>query len=37
MFALPAPLGRLADRTPLRIVGVDPVGIDWRVLARIER
>jgi diaminohydroxyphosphoribosylaminopyrimidine deaminase/5-amino-6-(5-phosphoribosylamino)uracil reductase len=37
MFALPAPLDRLADRTPLRIVGVDPVGIDWRVLARIER
>ena len=37
MFALPAPLDRLADRTPLRIVGVDPVGADWRVLARIER
>ena len=37
MFALPAPLDRLADRTPLRIVGVDPVGTDWRVLARIER
>ncbi len=37
MFALPAPLDRLADRTPLRIVGVDPVGSDWRVLARIER
>jgi diaminohydroxyphosphoribosylaminopyrimidine deaminase/5-amino-6-(5-phosphoribosylamino)uracil reductase len=37
MFALPAPLERLADRTPLRIVGVDPVGSAWRVLARIER
>ncbi len=31
MFALPAPLARLADRTPLRIVGVDPVGADWRI------
>jgi diaminohydroxyphosphoribosylaminopyrimidine deaminase/5-amino-6-(5-phosphoribosylamino)uracil reductase len=37
MFALPAPLERLADRTPLRIVGVDPVGTDWRILARIAR
>jgi len=37
MFALPAPLERLADRTPLNIVGVDPVGADWRILARIER
>jgi diaminohydroxyphosphoribosylaminopyrimidine deaminase/5-amino-6-(5-phosphoribosylamino)uracil reductase len=37
MFALPAPLERLADRTPLRIVGVERVGTDWRVLARIER
>jgi hypothetical protein len=37
MFALPAPLERLADRTSLRIVGVEPVGADWRILARIER
>ncbi|HEX4524992.1 MAG TPA: bifunctional diaminohydroxyphosphoribosylaminopyrimidine deaminase/5-amino-6-(5-phosphoribosylamino)uracil reductase RibD [Casimicrobiaceae bacterium] len=37
MFALPAPLDRLDDRTPLRIAGIDPVGTDWRVLARIER
>ncbi|MEP6998599.1 MAG: bifunctional diaminohydroxyphosphoribosylaminopyrimidine deaminase/5-amino-6-(5-phosphoribosylamino)uracil reductase RibD [Betaproteobacteria bacterium] len=37
MFALPAPLTRLADRTPLRIVAIDPVGADWRILARIER
>jgi diaminohydroxyphosphoribosylaminopyrimidine deaminase/5-amino-6-(5-phosphoribosylamino)uracil reductase len=37
MFALPAPLERLTDRTPLRIVGVDPVGTDWRILARVER
>ncbi len=37
MFALPAPLERLADRTPLRIIGVDPVGADWRILARIVR
>ena len=36
MFALPAPLERLSDRTPLRIIGVDPVGTDWRILARIE-
>jgi diaminohydroxyphosphoribosylaminopyrimidine deaminase/5-amino-6-(5-phosphoribosylamino)uracil reductase len=37
MFALPAPLERLADRTPLRIVGVDPIGTDWRILARVVR
>lgn len=37
MFALPAPLMRLADRTPLNIVGVDPVGADWRILARVAR
>ena len=37
MFVLPAPLERLADRTPLRIAGVDAVGADWRILARIER
>ena len=37
MFALPAPLSRLSDRTPLRLVGVDPVGADWRIRARIER
>jgi diaminohydroxyphosphoribosylaminopyrimidine deaminase/5-amino-6-(5-phosphoribosylamino)uracil reductase len=37
MFALPAPLERLTDRTPLRIAGVDRIGPDWRILARIER
>lgn len=37
MFALPAPLELLADRTPLSIVGVDPVGADWRILARVAR
>jgi diaminohydroxyphosphoribosylaminopyrimidine deaminase/5-amino-6-(5-phosphoribosylamino)uracil reductase len=37
MFSLPAPLARLADRIPLRIVAVDPVGSDWRFLARIVR
>jgi diaminohydroxyphosphoribosylaminopyrimidine deaminase / 5-amino-6-(5-phosphoribosylamino)uracil reductase len=37
MFALPAPIARLSDRAPLRIVGVDPVGADWRIRARIER
>jgi diaminohydroxyphosphoribosylaminopyrimidine deaminase / 5-amino-6-(5-phosphoribosylamino)uracil reductase len=37
MFALPASLERLSDRTPLRIAGVDRIGTDWRVLARIER
>lgn len=37
MFVLPAPITRLSDRTPLRLVGVDPVGADWRIRARIER
>ncbi|HEY2863828.1 MAG TPA: bifunctional diaminohydroxyphosphoribosylaminopyrimidine deaminase/5-amino-6-(5-phosphoribosylamino)uracil reductase RibD [Casimicrobiaceae bacterium] len=37
MFALPAPLSSLAERKPLRILSVDPVGTDWRVIARIER
>jgi len=37
MFELPVPLKRLADRTPLRITGVDPVGEDWRVLARVAQ
>jgi len=37
MFELPAPLARLADRTPLRIASVDPVGEDWRVVARIAQ
>lgn len=37
MFALPAPLSSLAERKPLRILRVDPIGTDWRVIARIER
>ncbi len=35
MFAMPAPLARLADRLPLRIRSIEPIGDDWRVLARI--
>jgi diaminohydroxyphosphoribosylaminopyrimidine deaminase/5-amino-6-(5-phosphoribosylamino)uracil reductase len=37
MFALPAPLARLSERKSLRILGIDPVGADWRIVARIER
>jgi len=37
MFDLPVPLARLADRTPLRIASVDPVGEDWRVVARVAK
>lgn len=37
MFALPAPLSRLAERKPLRIVSVDAIGADWRIIARVER
>jgi diaminohydroxyphosphoribosylaminopyrimidine deaminase/5-amino-6-(5-phosphoribosylamino)uracil reductase len=36
MFALPAPLTRLAGRTPLSIQSVDAIGEDWRVLARVS-
>jgi len=35
MFALPAPLSRLAQRVPLSIRSVDRVGEDWRVVARL--
>jgi len=35
MFALPAPLTRLVDRVPLSIRSVEPIGDDWRVLARV--
>jgi diaminohydroxyphosphoribosylaminopyrimidine deaminase/5-amino-6-(5-phosphoribosylamino)uracil reductase len=35
MFAMPGPLVRLADRVPLRIRSVDPIGDDWRILARV--
>jgi diaminohydroxyphosphoribosylaminopyrimidine deaminase/5-amino-6-(5-phosphoribosylamino)uracil reductase len=37
MFDLPAPLTELARRTPLAISGIDPVGEDWRLLARVQR
>ena len=37
MFALPAPLERLAERIALRITSVDPIGEDWRIIARIVR
>ena len=36
MFDLPAPLSALADRAALRVLGIDPVGSDWRIVARIE-
>jgi diaminohydroxyphosphoribosylaminopyrimidine deaminase/5-amino-6-(5-phosphoribosylamino)uracil reductase len=35
MFALPAPLSRLAERVPLSIRTVDRVGEDWRIVARV--
>jgi len=35
MFELPAPLARLADRTALTIASIEPVGEDWRILARV--
>jgi diaminohydroxyphosphoribosylaminopyrimidine deaminase/5-amino-6-(5-phosphoribosylamino)uracil reductase len=35
MFALPAPLARLAGRVPLSIQNVDRLGEDWRILARV--
>jgi len=36
MFALPAPLERLADRVSLKVRSIDAVGGDWRVVARVE-
>ncbi len=35
MFALPAPLSRLAERVPLSIRAVERIGEDWRILARV--
>lgn len=35
MFALPAPLAKLAARVPLAIRSVERIGEDWRLLARI--
>jgi diaminohydroxyphosphoribosylaminopyrimidine deaminase/5-amino-6-(5-phosphoribosylamino)uracil reductase len=37
MFELPAALGRLADRVSLDLAGIERIGSDWRVLARIKR
>jgi diaminohydroxyphosphoribosylaminopyrimidine deaminase / 5-amino-6-(5-phosphoribosylamino)uracil reductase len=37
MFALPAPLTSLDQRTSMQIVSVDPIGADWRVIARVQR
>jgi len=37
MFALPSPLTRLDERTPLEVRSIDPVGADWRIVARIDR
>jgi diaminohydroxyphosphoribosylaminopyrimidine deaminase/5-amino-6-(5-phosphoribosylamino)uracil reductase len=36
MFALPAPLERLADRVSLNVRSIDAVGDDWRIIARVE-
>ena len=35
MFELPSPLAQLADRVPLSIRSIEPVGEDWRIVARI--
>jgi diaminohydroxyphosphoribosylaminopyrimidine deaminase/5-amino-6-(5-phosphoribosylamino)uracil reductase len=34
MFELPAPLSRLADRIDVDIRSIDPLGRDWRIVAR---
>ena len=34
MFELSKPLSRLSERFSLRIMGIEPVGEDWRILAR---
>ena len=36
MFDLPLELASLADRAALRVLTIDPVGADWRIVARIE-
>ncbi len=35
MFDLPSELVSLADRVQLRVLGIDPVGADWRIVARV--
>jgi diaminohydroxyphosphoribosylaminopyrimidine deaminase/5-amino-6-(5-phosphoribosylamino)uracil reductase len=37
MFALPSPLSELSARVPLEIRGVERVGDDWRIVARVVR
>ena len=37
MFALPSPLTRLDERTPLEVRSIDLVGADWRIVARVDR
>jgi diaminohydroxyphosphoribosylaminopyrimidine deaminase / 5-amino-6-(5-phosphoribosylamino)uracil reductase len=37
MFALPAPLESLDERTSLSVRSVDAVGRDWRIVARVDR
>jgi len=37
MFALPAPLTSLDQRTPLSVRSIDAVGRDWRIVARVDR
>jgi len=37
MFDLPVALTRLEDRFALRVHSVEPLGDDWRIMARIER
>jgi len=35
MFDLPVAMTKLEDRFPLRVRSIEPVGEDWRILARI--
>ena len=35
MFALPSPLGELAERVPLSVRDFERIGEDWRIVARI--
>jgi diaminohydroxyphosphoribosylaminopyrimidine deaminase / 5-amino-6-(5-phosphoribosylamino)uracil reductase len=37
MFALSAPRDRLDERTSLKVRSIDPVGHDWRIVARVCR
>ncbi len=36
MFVLPAPLQGLDERVSLKVRGIDAIGGDWRIVARVE-